>query len=499
MRAETADSSGPVPPESLGMALLVTGLLLLAPAAGAGAAAGADRPPNIVHVVGDDIGYDDIGAFGAKDIPTPNLDRLARQGMRLTRFYAPSPLCTPTRAAILTGSYAPRVGLPDVLFPFSKTGLADSEITIAELLKGRGYATALVGKWHLGHQAAFLPTRHGFDRFFGIPYPNDHEPVRVIWEKPSGRPDYRPPPMPLYRDDRVIEEPADLVSLPHRITVEAVRFIRENKDRPFYLHLAPIETHTPNFVSPRFAGFTACGAYCDAVHSVDWTIGEIDAVLQDLGLEESTLVVYSSDNGPLLDDHADLPAVYGRHGDTNEERRHELRGGKGSVWEGGVRVGAVARWKGRIPPGSTSDEVVAGFDLYTTFARVAGAEPPADRVIDGRDIRPILFGEPGARSPHEALYYYRSEWLGAVRSGRWKLVFGAAGGFSAAEQGEGNAAPAEALYDLETDPGERRDVLAAHPDVVIRLRVLAERARDDIGDAATGRAGRNRRPSARVD
>lgn len=475
------------------MVPLAPALLALVAAAGTP----AERPPSIIHIVGDDIGYDDVGPFGGSDIATPNLDRLARQGMRLTGFYAPAPLCTPTRAAILTGSYAARVGLPDVLFPYSMTGLADSEVTIAELLKGRGYATALIGKWHLGHHAPFLPTRHGFDRFFGIPYPNDHEPVRVIWKGRLGRDDYRPPPMPLFRDERVVEEPADLVSLPHRITVEAVRFIRENKDQPFYLHLAPIETHTPYFVSPRFQGVTACGAYCDAVHSVDWTIGEIEAVLQDLGLDESTLLVYSSDNGPLLDDHADLPAVYGRFGDVVESRKHVLRGGKGSLWEGGVRVGAIARWRGRIPAGTTSDALVAGFDLYPTFARLAGAEVPKDRIVDGRDIAPILLGEPGARSPHEAFYYYRSEALAAVRSGRHKLVLGFMGGFAAAER---DASPSgEALFDLEADPAETRNVLAENPEVVARLRALAERARDDIGDAATKRAGRSRRPSGRVD
>ena len=460
---------------------------------------GAGRPPNIIHIVGDDIGYDDIGPFGARDIPTMNLDRLASQGMSFTHFYAPASTCTPTRVALLTGSYAPRAGVPGVLFPFATTGIAASEITIAELLREEGYATALIGKWHLGHLPPFLPTRHGFDRFYGIPYPNDFEPVRVIWEW-GGGPGYRPPSLPLYRDEELIEEPTDLVSLPHRITVEAIRFIRENRDRPFYLHLAPIETHTPYFVSPRFMGFTGdCGAYCDAVVSVDWTVGEIEATLRHLGLEKDTLVVFSSDNGPLIESTADLPGVYGRYGTTNAARRRALRGGKNSAWEGGVRVGAVTWWPGTVPAGTTSDAVVAGFDLFTTFALLGGAEVPTDRVIDGRDIRPLLFGEPGAASPHEALFYYQGERLTAVRSGRWKLMIGNPQGLSSIERKWAEEQPPEALYDLEADPREMLDILDEHPDVARMMRALAAGARDDIGDSATGSVGRNRRPGGTVE
>lgn len=459
----------------------------------------AERPPNIIHILGDDIGYDDIGPFGARDIPTMNLDRLAEQGISLTHFYAPASTCTPTRMAVLTGSYAPRAGVPGVLFPWATTGISESEITIAELLRGRGYVTALIGKWHLGHLPPFLPTRHGFDRFFGIPYPNDFEPVRVTWEW-GGGPDYRPPPLPLYRDETRIEEPTDLVSLPHRITVEAVRFIRENRDRPFYLHLAPVETHTPYFVSPRFVGFTGgCGAYCDAMVSVDWTVGEIEATLRDLDLEEETLVVFSSDNGPLIESTRDLPGVYGRYGTTNAARHHELRGGKNSAWEGGVRVGAIAWWPGQVPAGAVSHEIVAGFDLFTTFALLGGAEVPSDRVIDGRDIRPILFGEPGAKSPHEALYYYQGERLAAVRSGRWKLMLGNPQGLSSIERKWAESQPPEALYDLEADPREMLNVLDEKPDVADMMRALAEQAREDIGDSATERGGGNRRPGGRVE
>jgi arylsulfatase A-like enzyme len=442
----------------------------------------ADRPPNIIHILADDVGYDDVGPFGCTDILTPNLDRLARQGRKFTSFYAPGCVCTPSRAAILTGCYAPRVSLPSVLFPFSKTGINDKEVTIAQLLKEKGYATALIGKWHLGHQKQFLPTKHGFDHYFGTPYPNDHEPVRVIWEKQANQPDWRPPPLPLYRDLTVVEEPAELDRLPHRFTVEAVKFIKENRHRPFYLHLANIETHTPYFVNSRFQGLTKGGAYCDSVASLDWTVGEIEAILIDLGLTENTLVVFSSDNGPLLDSPADLPKVYGRYGTTNTERKHKLRGGKGSVWEGGARVACLMRWPGKIPAGSTCDEVIAGFDFYTTFAKVGGAEIPKDRIIDGKDITPLMFGEKDAKSPHDAFYYYQNLRLGAVRSGKWKLMFG----------GPNQSKPA--LYDLDADIAETSDVLAAHPDEVKRLQALADKARDDIGDSAKKITGKNRRP-----
>lgn len=459
----------------------------------------SDRPPNIIHILADDVGWDDVGPFGCTDIPTPNLDRLAARGRRFTNFYAPGPVCTPTRAALMTGCYAPRVSLPDVLFPHSKTGLNADEITIAELLKAQGYATACIGKWHLGHQRPFLPPNHGFDHFYGIPYPNDHEPVRVIWSKQGKAAgydgdDWRPPSLPLIRELAIEEQPADLERCPHRFTVDAVKWITEHRDQPFYLHLANIETHTPYFVASRFQNFTTAGAYADAVVSLDWMIGEIEATLINLGLRDDTLIVFTSDNGPLLENHADLPAVYGRYGITNTDRTHALRGAKGSVWEGGVRVACIASWPGHIPEGTECPEVAAGFDLFTTFAKIGGAEVPADRIIDGRDIRPLLFDEPGAKSPHEAFFYFQSNRLGAVRHGNWKLTF--VGGPQA--QFAANTRREE-LYDLAADPAESTDVLADHPDVAQRLRALAESMRADLGDALTKRDGPGRRPPGTVD
>lgn len=469
-------------------------LAFLAPALRA-----AERPPNIIHIIADDVGYDDIGAFGCKDIPTPNLDRMAQQGMRFTNFYAPGAVCTPSRAAILTGCYAPRVSLPDVLFPFSKVGLSDKEVTIAELLKTRGYATAVIGKWHLGHQKQFLPTNHGFDVFYGIPYPNDHEPVRVIWDKQArangwtGVEAWRPPPIPLHRGTAIEEQPADLERCPQRFVAEAVKWMREHRERPFYLHLANIETHTPYFVASRFQNFTPAGAYADAVVSMDWMVGEIEAALQQLGLAENTLIVFSSDNGPLLENHNDLPRVYGRYGVTNTDRKHVLRGAKGSLWEGGVRVACVMKWTGKIAAGTECAEIAAGFDLYSTFAKVAGAELPADRLIDGRDLRPLMFGDPGAKSPHEAFFYFQGYRLGAVRQGRWKLAFPGRVG------GGGGALPRPALYDLESDIAESQDVAAQQPEVVAQLAALADNMRADLGDSSRNAPGSGRRPAGRAE
>jgi arylsulfatase A len=445
------------------------------------------RPPNIIHIIGDDVGYDDLSCFGAKDIRTPNLDRLAAQGMKFTSFYAPSPVCTASRAAILTGCYAQRVSLPNVLFPDSKIGLNSDEITIAELLKKRGYATALIGKWHLGWQPEFLPPNHGFDLFLGIPYPNDHVPERL---GPDGK-SRGFPPMPLIRGTNIIQQPAQLAALPERFTAEAVRFIEDNRARPFYLHLANVETHTPWFTSARFHGKSAAGVYGDAVQCLDWTVGEVLATLDRLGLAENTLVVFSSDNGPLVHRYPELEGIFGHAAAVDTNRMHLLREGKyQAMWEGGTRVSAIMRWPGKISGGSTCNEIVAGFDLFTTFANLAGATVPTDRTIDGKDVTPLMFGERGARSPHEVFYYYQGFRLAAVRSGKWKLVF---------QGGTRNAANTrEMLFDLESDLGEKHDVAAANREIVEKLRALAEKARDDIGDASRNREGKNRRASGKV-
>ncbi|MGB7161248.1 MAG: sulfatase [Tepidisphaeraceae bacterium] len=443
------------------------------------------RPPNIIHIVGDDVGYDDIGCFGARKIKTPNLDKLASQGLRFTSFYAPSPTCTPTRAALMTGCYAERVGVNRVLFPNDNIGLHPSEVTIAELLKGKGYATACIGKWHLGHLPPHLPTRHGFDVFFGIPYPNDHGPER---EKLGNMKKEEIPPIPLIRNEEVIERPAKLAELPDRFTAEAVRFIAENKDKPFFLHLSNIETHTPWFVPKRFEGKSADGPFGDAVECTDWTVGEVMKAVAENGLESSTLIVFTTDNGPLWNRHPELERVYGKFGAVDTMRPHVLKGGKYQArLEGGTRVPAIMRWPGEIPAGVTRDGLCAGFDLFTTFALIGGAEVPTDRIIDGKDLRAMMTSKEPVASPRDSFYYYQRFALIAVRSGDFKLVL-AAGPNAKEDQA--------ILYDVQRDPGETKDVAAENPEIIKKLAALAERAREDLGDSRKGMEGKNRRPPA---
>jgi len=464
----------------------------------------ARRPPNIIQIVADDVGWDDLACYGSVDMKTPNLDRLAREGRRFTSYYAPAAACTATRAALLTGCYAERVGLPPVLFPYSKIGLNPSETTIAELLKSAGYQTAAVGKWHLGHHPEFLPTRHGFDTFFGIPYPNDHEPSRWGWDKAAGVTGYRAPPMPLYRNEKVEEQPADLPSLPVRFTQEACRFIRENSDKPFFLHLSNIETHTPWFVSSRFAGMSQAGAYGDAVFSLDWTVGEVVAQVEALGLGGDTLIVFVSDNGylPVRSNDSDLPGIYGRFATVDGSRKHRFSGGKGTTLEGGVRVSCIVRWPGRVPAGTTTDEVASGIDWLPTFAGLAGVKPGPDlKKIDGVNIASLLFDE-SAKSPHESYAYFYGGRMDGVRQGDWKLYYGPMPG----QQSAGTLAKERLrgpgrrpkLFNLKDDPAEAVDLAEKHPEIVQRLEEFGDKARADLGDDAMKQLGPGRREPGKV-
>ncbi len=425
------------------------------------------RPPNFIVILTDDQGYQDVGCYGAPLIRTPRLDRMAAEGMKLTSFYA-APVCTPSRARIVTGCYPPRVGLPNVLNANSDTGISDRETTIAEVLKERGYATGCIGKWHLGYQPKFLPTRHGFDSYFGLPYSND-----------MNRKGNEAFPVPLMRNEKVIERPAVQETLTERYTEEAIRFIRRNRTRPFFLYLPHTFPHVPLHVSERFRGKSKGGLYGDVIECLDWSTGQILDALKEEGLDDNTLVIFTSDNGPWL--------VKGNDGGS----ALPLRAGKGTTYEGGVRVPCIARWPGRIPAGTVCPEMAANFDIYPTLAKLAGATVPEDRIIDGRDIWPLLSGQPGAKSPHEALFYYRGNALQAVRSGRWKLIL------EHQPQGSKETTPL-ALYDLETDIGETRDLSAGYPKLVQRLQQMAEKCRDDIGDSVTGRTGRNCRPPGKV-
>jgi arylsulfatase A-like enzyme len=446
-----------------------------------------------VLILTDDQGFADVGVYGAQGFATPNIDRLAREGMRFTSFYAPNAACSPTRAAIMTGSYAPRVGIPHVLNPRTRRGLNPQETTIAELLRDRGYATIAVGKWHLGDHPEFLPTNHGFDSYFGIPYSNDMSPAPA--NNPRQGANLMYPELPLIRDTVVIEREPDQRQLVQRYTGEVMDFLERNVDRPFFVYLAHSFPHVPLWASDRFAGTTERGLYGDVITEIDWSVGEILATLERLDLDDRTLVAFTSDNGPWL--------LLGNHGGS----AGPFREGKATTFEGGHRVPALFRWPGHIPAGRVTDQLATGLDFLPTFARLGGATVPDDRVIDGYDIWPMLSASSEASSPYTEFFYYRGGQLQAVRSGKWKLHVPHAyptldGGEAGHDGSVGRYAQGRidiALYDLEADPGEQLDVALDHREVVERLMTLIEWARRDIGDALTDTAGANARPAGQVD
>lgn len=427
-----------------------------------------DRP-NFIVIFIDDMGYSDLGCFGSELHQTPNLDKMAAEGMKLTDFYVTCSVCTPSRASLMTGCYPRRVNMHVddnnrcVLFPGARKGLNPSEITIAEVLKTRGYSTACIGKWHLGDHPDFLPTRQGFDSYYGIPYSNDMH--------------RKPIPLPLMRDDKVIEAPVRQDTITERYTVEAIRFIKENKDKPFFIYLPHAMVHVPLFPGKEFQGKSKNGKYGDAAEELDWSTGEILKTLKESGLDERTLVLFTSDNGSSR-----LPSNV------------PLRGQKGRTDEGGMRVPCVVRWPGRIPAGTVSGELSSTLDLLPTIARLAGAQAPTDRILDGKDIWPILSGEANAKSPHEAFFYYQMDQLQAVRSGKWKLFVEMDAKKRNWGKPEGKT-PVK-LFDLLADIHEDKDVKDQHPEVVERMLGLAAKAREDLGDMEN--AGKNQREAGWV-
>ena len=439
--------------------------------------------PNIVLLLADNLGNGDVGCFGSKLHRTPHLDRLAAEGMKLTSFYVASGVCTPSRASLMTACYPRRVNLhvseknSAVLQPVSPKGMHPDETTIAEVLQAAGYATACIGKWHLGDQPPFLPTRQGFDHFFGIPYSDD----MTADKKPPGE----WPPLPLMRGEAVVEAPVERDFLTKRYTEEAIRFITENKERPFFLylpHAMPGSTAHP-FSSPAFRGKSANGEYGDSVEELDWSTGEILATLSRLRLDSRTLIIFTSDNGAP------------RH-NPPQGSNAPYRGWGYDTSEGAMRMPCLARWPGRIPPGAVCAEAVTAMDLLPTCARLAGGKLPG-RAIDGRDVWPLLAGEAGARSPHEerGFFYYHMEQLQAVRSGPWKLYLPLAEKFT--NLGRKTAPAAAALYDVQADVAEERELSAARPEIVQRLLALAELARAELGDGE--RAGQAQRPAGWID
>jgi arylsulfatase A len=418
-------------------------------------------PPNVVVIFADDLGYGDLGCQGHPTIRTPHIDRLAAEGKRFTDFYAAAPLCTPSRAALLTGRYPIRSGMygrRGVLFPDSKGGLPDGEITLAELLRARGYATAHIGKWHLGIHPGSRPNDQGFDLSYGLPYSNDMDEREDLPQGAASSPD---PPVdgwnvPLLRNGQVLERPADQTTLTRRYTAEAVRFIRESRGRPFFLYFAHTFPHVPLFASPAFHGKSPRGIYGDAVEELDWSVGEVVEALRDAGVARNTFVFFTSDNGPWL--------TQGLQGGS----AGVLRDGKASTWEGGMREPGIAWWPSRIAPGIVHDPA-STMDLFATAAALGGAPLPKDREIDGIDLAPALFH--GERLPERPFFYYRGDELAACRLGEFKLHYSTQNGFSPLPP-ERHDPPL--LFDLGRDPGERLDVAAAHPDVVARIEAAVE-------------------------
>jgi len=465
----------------------------------------SEKPTNFVVILADDQGYADVGCFGAEGFQTPNLDGMARQGMRFTNFHTAQAVCSASRASLLTGCYPNRIGIRGALMPASKIGLNPEEKTIAEVLKAKGYTCGIFGKWHLGHHPQFLPLRHGFDEYLGLPYSNDMWPVGYDGKPLAGHPNPRPanaakyPTLALIDGDMKVTEIGtheDQATLTTRYTERAVQFIEKNKDRPFFLYVPHSMPHVPIAVSSKFKGRSKRGLYGDVIMEIDWSVGQILETLRRNGLEEHTLVIFTSDNGPWLNfgNHAGSPGP--------------LREGKGTSWEGGKRVPCLMRWPGVTPAGTVCDGLAANLDILPTLAGIAGATLPENR-IDGVNILSLLKKERDAR-PREHIFFYYSQGgeydqLQAVYDGRWKLHLpheyrsylgvepgrdGFPGAYSKGETGL-------ALFDLQEDIGETRDVKDRHPDIVARLSALADQAREDLGDK--DRPGKGMRAPGRVE
>jgi arylsulfatase A-like enzyme len=423
-------------------------------------------PYNFIIIFADDLGYGDLGVFGHPTIQTPYLDQMAAEGQKWTNFYVGASVCTPSRAALLTGRLPIRSGMAGgtqrVLFPDSHRGIPASEITLAEQLKAANYATACIGKWHLGHKEQYLPTNNGFDYYFGIPYSNDMDNVVVgkrgmdwmdFWQAPE-RQEYTSFNVPLMRGTEIIERPADQNTITKRYTEEAVTFIREHVEQPFFLYLAHNLPHIPLFASREFLGSSKRGLYGDVVQEIDHGVGQILSTLQETGLDQNTIVVFTSDNGPWL--------TFGIEGGS----AGLLRGGKGGTWEGGMREPTIFWSPSNIQPGVV-DEIGTTMDLFTTFSNIAQVAIPDDRVIDGVDLGPVLFA--GNASPRETVFYYRGREIFAVRQGAYKAHFITQGSYGPPAREEHET---PLLFNLEVDPSEQFDIAAEHPEIIEQIRQI---------------------------
>jgi arylsulfatase len=443
-------------------------------------AAAEPRQPNLVVIFMDDMGYADVGCFGAQGYATPNIDALAAQGRKFTNFHVAQPVCSASRTALLTGCYPNRLGMHGALGPGAKHGINANEMTLAELVKQKGYATAAVGKWHLGSLPQFLPVKHGFDQYYGIPYSNDMWPYHPQAKKGSY------PKLPMVENDQIVDEeitPEDQTHLTTDYTTRGVQFIEKNKDKPFFLYLAHSMVHVPLFVSEKFKGKSGKGLFGDVMMEVDWSVGQIVDTLKKNGLEENTWVIFTSDNGPWLS--------YGDHAGS----AGPLREGKGSCWEGGTRVTGIMKWPAKIPAGTTTDAMMMTIDILPTVAHVIDAKLP-DHTIDGRNCWPIVAGEAGAKNPHDFYaFYYEQNQLQAITSGdgRWKLQLphkyrSIAGVTEKAQNGipvlyKQQTIEQPELYDLYTDVSESKNVAAEHPEEVARLQKHAQTIRAELGDS----------------
>ena len=429
----------------------------------------ADRPPNFVVIFCDDLGYGDIGPFGHPTIATPHLDQMAREGIRFTQFYSASSVCTPSRAALMTGRLPVRNGMCHdrrrVLFPDSQGGLPADEVTIAELLKANGYATACIGKWHLGHLPQYLPTNNGFDSYFGIPYSNDMDRVA---DAPRGRESFWKPRIeywnvPLMRDEKIVERPADQTTITRRYTEEAVEFIDQNKERPFFLYLPHSLPHVPLFRSPEFAETSRRGLYGDVIEEIDWSVGQVLGALRERKLAENTLVFFTSDNGPWL--------IFGEHGGS----AGLLKDGKGCTWEGGMREPTLAWWPGKIAGGRTSAALGSTMDLMATFGHLSGTALPTDRELDSHDLSPVLLDQ--GESSRNSILYYRGTRLMAARLGPWKAHFITQSAYGG---GKPETHDPPLLFQLEHDPSERHNVAAEHASVIEEINDLVAKHREKL-------------------
>jgi arylsulfatase A-like enzyme len=457
------------------------------------------KNPNVVLIFMDDMGYGDLSCYGATTYRTPNLDKLASEGIRFTNFLATQPICTASRTALLTGCYPNRVNLTAALMPYHKTGIHENEKTLAELLKEQNYATGIFGKWHLGHYKQFLPLQHGFDEYVGLPYSNDMWSVFYDGGKaPAGHSKNEMPPLPLYENNEKIKEISSLKeqeTLTTLYTEKAISFITKNKNKPFFVYLPHSMPHVPIAVSDKFKGKSKQGLYADMMLEVDWSVGEIMKALKKHNLEENTIVIFTSDNGPWL--------TFGNHAGSSGG----LREGKQTSFEGGHRVPCIMKWKGKTPEGAVCNQLATNMDIYPTIANLCSGKLPT-HTIDGKDLTPILKGNMDFQAREVFYYYYLKNSLQAVRKGNWKLILPHESptfeGIAMKDNGFPTDNPKKinvplALYDLRRDPAERNDLQNLYPDIVKDLQKIANEAREDLGDDLMKVPSKNSRPCGVVN